>query len=111
VPIGEAAARKVADKLRALSLPPEQYAALRARQAAPSAGGAIIVDAIRVEGTERVSPEVVLQVMQTQVGQPLERETIDLDCGASTVAATSSGSTTRSRKPTATRWSFWWGAA
>ncbi len=37
VPIGEAAARKVADRLRALSLPPEQYAALR--QAAGRAGG------------------------------------------------------------------------
>ena len=35
VPIGEAAARKVADRLRALSLPPEQYAAVRARQAVP----------------------------------------------------------------------------
>src|SRR5437867_5499355 len=32
VPIGEAAARKVADRLSRLSLPPEEYAALRARQ-------------------------------------------------------------------------------
>jgi NTE family protein len=67
------------DRLRALSLPPEQYAALRSRQAVPTAAGKIIVDAIRVEGNERVSREVVLQVMQTQVGQPLERERIDLD--------------------------------
>jgi NTE family protein len=79
VPIGEAAARKADDRLRALALPPEQYAALRSRQAAPTAAGEIIVDAIRVEGNQRVSPEVVLQVMQTQVGQPLERDTIDLD--------------------------------
>ena len=33
VPIGEAAARKVADRLRTLSLPPEEYAALRKQQA------------------------------------------------------------------------------
>lgn len=79
VPIGEAAARKVADRLRALALPPEQYAALRKRQAAPTTTGTIVVDAIRVEGTKRVNPEVVLQVMQTQVGQALERDTIDLD--------------------------------
>jgi NTE family protein len=79
VPIGEAAARKVADRLRALALPPEQYAALRKRQAAPSSTGTIVVDAIRVEGTQRVNPEVVLQVMQTRVGAQLERETIDLD--------------------------------
>jgi NTE family protein len=79
VPIGEAAARQVADRLRALSLPPEQYAELRKRQAAPAASGTFIVDAIRVEGTKRVSHEVVLQVMQTRVGQPLERDQIDLD--------------------------------
>ena len=81
VPIGEAAARKVADRLRALSLPPDQYAALRRSQAAPAATnkGSIVVEAIKVEGTKRVSPAVVLQSLQTQVGKPLERDTIDLD--------------------------------
>jgi len=79
VPIGEAAARKVADRLRALSLPPEQYAELRRRQAAPSVAETVIVEAIRVEGAKRVSPQVVLQSLQTQVGQPLDRDTIDLD--------------------------------
>jgi NTE family protein len=81
IPIGEAAARKVADRLRALSLPPEQYAALRRSQAAPAATarGSIVVEAIKVEGTKRVSPAVVLQSLQTQVGKPLERDTIDLD--------------------------------
>ncbi len=79
VPIGEAAARKVADRLRMLSLPPEQYAALRERQRAPAEKGSVVVEAIRVEGTKRVSPEVVLQSLQTQVGEPLDRNTIDLD--------------------------------
>ena len=79
VPIGEAAARKMADRLRALSLPPEQYAALRARQAVTVMAGTLIVDAIKVEGTRSVSDAVVLQAMETRVGQPLDRNTIDLD--------------------------------
>jgi NTE family protein len=79
VPIGEAAARKVADRLRALSLTPEQFAAVRARQVAPEAVGTLVIDAIKVEGTRGVSDVVVLQAMQTQVGQPLDTDTIDLD--------------------------------
>jgi NTE family protein len=79
VPIGEEAAWKVADRLRALSLPPAQYAALRKTQAAPSASAAVVVEAIKVEGTQRVSPVVVLQSLRTQVGDPIERDRIDLD--------------------------------
>ena len=79
VPIGEAAALKVSDRLRALSLPPEQYAELRKRQSAPSASDPVVIQAIRVEGTERVSPEVVLQALRSEPGKPLDRDTIDLD--------------------------------
>ena len=79
VPIGEAAAWKVADRLRTLSLPPDEYAALRKKQAAPVDKGTIVVEAIKVEGTHRVSTEVVLQSLQTEVGKPLDRDTIDLD--------------------------------
>ena len=79
VPIGEASARKVADRLSALSLPPDQYAALRARQAPTTAATAFVIDAVKVEGTSGVSEAVVLQAMQTRVGQPLDRATIDLD--------------------------------
>jgi NTE family protein len=80
VPIGEAAARKVADRLKALSLPPEQYAALRARQAAPdSSSRFVVIDQVRVEGAKRINPEVVLQSMQTEAGKPLDRDTLDLD--------------------------------
>ena len=80
VPIGEAGARKVADRLRALSLPPEQYAALRARQGPASTDAMItVVDEIRVEGTQRINPQVVLQSMQTEVGKPIDRDTLDLD--------------------------------
>ncbi len=79
VPIGEEAAWRVADRLRTLSLPPEQYAALRSKQAAPTASAPVIVEAIKVEGTARVSPAVVLQSMRTQIGDPIERDKIDLD--------------------------------
>ncbi len=79
VPVGEEAAWRVADRLRALSLPPEQYAALRRKQAAPTASAPVIVEAIKVEGTKRVSPVVVLQSLRTQVGDPIERDKIDLD--------------------------------
>ena len=80
VPIGEAAARKVADRLRELSLAPEQYAALRRRQGPASTDAMItVVDEIRVEGTKRINAQVVLQSMQTEVGQPIDRDTLDLD--------------------------------
>jgi NTE family protein len=79
VPIGEEAAWKVADRLRALSLPPEQYAMLRRQQAAPTVSTPVIVEAIKVEGAARVSPVVVLQSLRTQVGDPIERDKIDLD--------------------------------
>ncbi|HKO68188.1 MAG TPA: patatin-like phospholipase family protein [Burkholderiaceae bacterium] len=79
VPIGEAAARKVADRLRALSLPPDQYAALRGRQTVSAAASMLVIDAVKVEGTHGVSEAVVLQAMQTRIGQPLDRDTIDLD--------------------------------
>jgi NTE family protein len=79
IPIGEAAARKVADRLSALALPPESYAALRRKQAPPTDKAPVVVEAIKVEGTRRVTEEVVLQSMRTQVGDSIERDTIDLD--------------------------------
>jgi NTE family protein len=80
VPIGEAGARKVADRLRALSLPPEQYAALRGTQGPASTDAKItMVDEIRVDGTARINPAVVLQSMQTEVGKPIDSDTLDLD--------------------------------
>ena len=80
VPIGEAAARKVTEQLSALSLPPAQYAAVRKRQGPAGTEAMItVVEEIRVEGTKRINPQVVLQSMQTEVGKPLDRDTLDLD--------------------------------
>ena len=79
IPIGEAAARKVADQLRAL-----QPAAGAVCGAPPEAGaqrgaGHAPVDEIRVEGLERVNEQVVIQSMETREGEPLDIGTLDLD--------------------------------
>ena len=79
IPIGEAAARKVADQLRRYSLPPEQYAVHRERQVRLAAQDTRKVDEIRVEGLDRVNQEVVIQSMATSVGDPLDISTLDLD--------------------------------
>src|SRR4029453_11083783 len=54
-------------------------AALRARQTVSAASSMVTIDSVRVEGASQVSEAAVLQAMQTRVGQPLDRDTIDLD--------------------------------
>ena len=56
IPIGEAAARKVADRLAPLALPPAQYAALRQRQHAVAPPDMRPVDEIRFAQMARVEP-------------------------------------------------------
>jgi NTE family protein len=60
IPIGEAAARKVADRLRALALPEDEYRALRGTQLARARPG-LPVDEVRVDtsGLRRVNPRAV----------------------------------------------------
>ena len=79
IPLGEAAARKVADQLRRYSLPLEQYAQHRQGQVRMVAQDTRQVDEIRVEGLERVNEQVVVQSMETRVGEPLDIATLDLD--------------------------------
>lgn len=79
VPIGEAGARKMADKLRRYALPPAEYAALRARQAAPPAGGGPVIAKIVVEGNKRVSQAVIAESMRTRAGEPVDQDTLDAD--------------------------------
>ena len=79
VPAGVAAARKVADKLAAYSLPVAEFAALRARQTAAAAPVDGVVEAIVVTGNQRVSAEVILESMSTRVGDPVDRAVVDLD--------------------------------
>jgi NTE family protein len=76
--IGEEATRALADKLRRYSLPPEQYAAVRARQVAePKAIGT--VDEIRVEGLTKTNPAVVRELVESKPGEPLSEEKIGAD--------------------------------
>ena len=76
--IGEEATRALAGSLRRYSLPPERYAAFRANQiAANRALGT--VDEIRVAGLQRSNPEVPLEQVQSQPGEPLTEEKIGGD--------------------------------
>ena len=79
IPIGEAAARAVAARLAPLALPPERYAALRARQQTPAPPGEQPVDEIRFEKLARVDQAVATGIMETQPGQPLQPEMLDRD--------------------------------
>ena len=78
VPFGEAAARQAAPRLRALALPPEQYAQLRRRQTAATPAPTTITS-VEVAGNQRVNAEVIRQSMQTAPGQVLNEEGVDLD--------------------------------
>jgi len=77
--VGEPAAEKVAAQLEKLSLPPDQYAALRQRQTVAQAPDLIPVDEIRFDNLKRVNPESVQALMETVVNQPIEQEILDKD--------------------------------
>lgn len=76
--IGESAARQVADRLTAYSLPPEQYAAFRARQTATTTELGTVAE-IRIEGLSRTNPEVVRGLVRSKPGEPLSEKEIGED--------------------------------
>jgi NTE family protein len=76
--IGEAAARQMADSLRRYSLPPEQYAALRATQVVPRTGLGR-VDEIRFEGVERTNREVLAALIESKPGEELDEAKLNAD--------------------------------
>jgi NTE family protein len=78
-PLGEAAARQVADRLAALSLPPAEYAALRKRQQVAMVPDLAPVDEIRFENLTHVNPEAAQGVMETRPGQPVVQAQVDAD--------------------------------
>jgi NTE family protein len=76
--IGEEATRRMAASLSRYSIPPEQYAALRASQVSERVAiGA--VDEIRFEGLERTNPEVLRPLVKSTPGEPLTEEKIGAD--------------------------------
>jgi len=76
--VGEEAARKMSDSLRRYSLPPEQYAALRATQTLAQRPLGT-VDEIRFEGLERTNPEVLRSLVESKPGEPLTEEKVSAD--------------------------------
>jgi NTE family protein len=78
-PIGEAAARKVADRLAALSLPPEAYATLRRAQQRAVAPDQMPADEVRFGALRHVNPQRLQALMATRVGQPIAQEALDRD--------------------------------
>jgi NTE family protein len=79
VPIGEAAARKVADQLSRLSLSPAEYAALRTRQLVAAGMDTRPVDEIRFTNLSRVNAEAAKGVMDTKPGEPIDPKALDAD--------------------------------
>jgi len=79
VPLGEAAARKAAERLASLSIPAAEYAALRERQMIAVAPDLRPVDEIRFENLRRVNPETAQVVMETRPGQPIDQGVLDRD--------------------------------
>jgi NTE family protein len=78
-PLGEAAVRKVAERLAQLSMPADEYAALRQRQTVALAPEVRPVDEIRFENLRRVNPIAAQAVMETKPGQPIDQGTLDRD--------------------------------
>ena len=76
--IGEDATRARAASLARYSLPPEQYAALRATQVADSRALGT-VDEIRIEGLERSNPAVLRALVESKPGEPLTEEKVGAD--------------------------------
>jgi NTE family protein len=79
VPLGEVAARKAVARLSALSVSPEEYAAVRRRQLIATVPDIRPVDEIRIDNMKRVNPLAVQAVMQTAAHQPIDQRTLDSD--------------------------------
>jgi NTE family protein len=76
--VGEEGARKMAASLSRYSVPPEQYAAFRAKQVREQVALGT-VDEIRFEGLKRTNSEVLRGLVKSQPGEPLDEETIGAD--------------------------------
>jgi len=78
-PLGEVAARKMAERLAALSISATEYAVLRQVQQVATAPDLRPVDEIRFENLRRVNPESVQAIIETKVGQPIDQSILDRD--------------------------------
>ncbi len=78
-PLGEAAAGQVAAQLERLSLPSEQYAALRQRQTVAQAPDLTPIDEIRFDNLTRVNPQAVQAMLETAANEPINQDKLDRD--------------------------------
>jgi NTE family protein len=76
---GEAAARRAGADLARFSVDAVAYERWRTALTASPAPHGEVIDAVRVTGTRRVNPEVIIDSMQTRAGQPLDPKVIDDD--------------------------------
>ncbi|HET9699429.1 MAG TPA: patatin-like phospholipase family protein [Burkholderiales bacterium] len=68
IPIGEAAARRMAEKLKRYSLSPEAYAAWRSGVGSVAGAPKVRVDEVRLAGLEYTNPAVVSRLIETKPG-------------------------------------------
>ncbi len=78
-PIGEAAARKVADRLKTLAIPAEHYAARNAQRTTALARDTRVVDEIRFDPMLRVNPLYAELLIETRPGEPIDQAKLDAD--------------------------------
>jgi len=78
-PIGEAAARKVADRLAPLAVSPAIYASWQRERTAPLVADRRPVDAITFDPPSRVASAYAESLMATRPGEPLDQTRLDAD--------------------------------
>jgi NTE family protein len=76
---GEAAAHLAREQIAAFSVEPAAYAQWQAALVGVRAAPSERIDAVRVTGTQRVNPEVIVDSMQTRAGQLFDPALIDED--------------------------------
>jgi len=79
LPIGEAAARKVAEQLTKLSLSTDEYAAYRSSHKTFMAQDLSSVDKVTFAKMERVNPDYVESLMKTKAGKDINQAELDAD--------------------------------
>lgn len=76
---GAVAARRMTEPLARLGLDEARYASLMAERFQDGGRRVTHIDEVRVVGTHKVNPEVVMGSMKTAAGQDLDPKTIDAD--------------------------------
>lgn len=79
IPIGEEAARRVADALSRYRLPPGEYAEWRTGLVKAAAGPAVRIDELRLTGFEATNPEVARTFIRSRAGDPYDPQKADAD--------------------------------